>query len=145
MAGRPVPRASTSGRFSTEDDEDDAAAVTVLGPDTVTELFGLVGDPVGQTVTTDGIELEVIGVLEALSSSEDTSNNDVAIVPLSTYSQRLVGGDGPRLGQLDLRQGHVGGHPVGRLPGDRRHSCGTSTASPPTTTRTSRSPPRSRS
>ena len=36
--------------------------------------------------------LQVIGVLDALSSSETTSNNDLAIVPLSTYSQRLVGG-----------------------------------------------------
>ncbi len=31
-------------------------------------------------------------MLEALSSSEDTTNNDLAIVPMSTYSQRLVGG-----------------------------------------------------
>ena len=31
-------------------------------------------------------------MLDELSSSESTSNNDLAIVPLSTYSQRLVGG-----------------------------------------------------
>jgi putative ABC transport system permease protein len=31
-------------------------------------------------------------VLSTLSSSDDTSNNDVAIVPQSTYAQRLVGG-----------------------------------------------------
>ena len=31
-------------------------------------------------------------MLEALSSSEDTSNNDLALVPFSTYGQRLVGG-----------------------------------------------------
>lgn len=82
----------SSGRFWTAREQDDAALVTVLGPDTVTEL-GLVGDPVGQTVTVDGTELEVIGVLEALSSSENTANNDVALVPFATYSQRLVGGE----------------------------------------------------
>ena len=82
----------SSGRFWTAREQEDAALVTVLGPDTVTEL-GLVGDPVGQTVTVDGTELEVIGVLEALSSSENTTNNDVALVPFATYSQRLVGGE----------------------------------------------------
>src|SRR5207249_4957353 len=37
-------------------------------------------------------KLEVIGVLDALSSSDNASSNDLAIVPLSTYSQLLVGG-----------------------------------------------------
>jgi putative ABC transport system permease protein len=36
----------------------------------------------------------VIGVLERIDSSDDTSGNDVAIVPIATYNQRLVGGTG---------------------------------------------------
>ena len=84
-------RSVTSGRFIGAADERDAAAVVVLGPDTAEELFGS-GSAVGQHVTLDGTRLEVIGVLEELSSSEQTSNNDLAIVPLSTYAQRLVGG-----------------------------------------------------
>ncbi len=84
-------RSVTSGRFITAADERKAAAVVVLGPDTADELFAT-GSPVGQYVTLDGTRLKVIGVLEALSSSEQTSNNDLAIVPFSTYSQRLVGG-----------------------------------------------------
>jgi len=84
-------REVTSGRFLTEDDEETRAAVVVLGPDTADELFAG-GNAVGQEVTYNGVTLEVIGVLEALSSSEETSNNDLAIVPLSTYAQRLVGG-----------------------------------------------------
>ncbi|MCB0972620.1 MAG: ABC transporter permease [Acidimicrobiales bacterium] len=83
-------REVTSGRFLSEDDEAEAAMVVVLGPDTAAELF--TGDPVGQYVTYDGTKLEVIGVLEELSSSDDTSNNDLAIVPASTYAERLVGG-----------------------------------------------------
>jgi putative ABC transport system permease protein len=79
------------GRFLTADDEDQVAAVVVLGPDTSSELFGG-RNPVGETVTLDGTALEVIGVLEPLSSSDDPSNNDVAIVPFSTMSERLVGG-----------------------------------------------------
>ena len=84
-------RKLTSGRFISAKDEKDAAAVVVLGPDTASELFSN-QNPVGQTVSYNGTNLEVIGVLEALSSSEETSNNDVAIVPLSTYQQKLVGG-----------------------------------------------------
>ena len=84
-------RAVTSGRFIDSSDEADAAAVVVLGPDTANELFPN-QDPVGQTVTYNGTQLEVIGVLEELSSSEATANNDLAIVPFSTYSERLIGG-----------------------------------------------------
>jgi putative ABC transport system permease protein len=84
-------RAVTSGRFLTAEDEAEAANVVVLGPDTASELF-TTGNPVGQYVTYNGTKLKVIGVLEELSSSEETSNNDLAIVPFSTYSERLVGG-----------------------------------------------------
>lgn len=81
----------STGRFITRDDELDAAKVVVLGPDTASELFPN-ENPVGQTVTYDGTSLTVIGVLEELSSSSEATNNDLAIVPISTYSQRLIGG-----------------------------------------------------
>ncbi len=85
-------RAVTSGRFITDEDTATAAKVVVLGPDTATELFGGAAAAVGGTVTYEGTRLEVVGVLESLTSSEDTSNNDLAIVPTSTYAERLVGG-----------------------------------------------------
>ena len=84
-------RGVTQGRFLSNADEADAAAVVVLGPDTVDELFPT-GNAIGQTVSYNGVKLTVIGVLEELSSSETTSNNDLAVVPLSTYAERLVGG-----------------------------------------------------
>jgi putative ABC transport system permease protein len=84
-------RQVTSGRFLTEEDDEDRAAVVVLGPDTAAELFGG-QEAVGQQVTYEGVTLEVVGVLEELSSSENAANNDVAIVPFATYSQRLLGG-----------------------------------------------------
>ena len=85
-------RGVTVGRFITTADERSAAAVVVLGPDTASELFGSANRAVGRTVTYNNIKLEVIGVLEPLSSSDDTSNNDVAIVPASTDATKLVGG-----------------------------------------------------
>jgi putative ABC transport system permease protein len=84
-------RSVTTGRFLRPADVRDASAVVVLGPDTAQELFGN-ADPVGQAVADDGVRLEVIGVLQSLSSSEQTSNNDLAIVPTTTYAQKLVGG-----------------------------------------------------
>jgi putative ABC transport system permease protein len=84
-------RSVSEGRFLSAVDQRDAAAVVVLGPDTVTQLFGNT-NPLGQTVADNGVKLEVVGVLTPLSSSEQTSNNDLAIVPQSTYAQRLVGG-----------------------------------------------------
>ena len=62
----------------------------MLGPDTAEELFETT-DVVGQTVAYNGFQLEVVGVLESVEAA-DSNTNDVAIVPLSTYAQRLVGG-----------------------------------------------------
>jgi putative ABC transport system permease protein len=84
-------RTVSTGRFINADDESSADNVVVLGPDTASELFPT-GNAVGQTVTYNGVNLQVIGILQALSSSDNASNNDLAIVPLSTYQQRLIGG-----------------------------------------------------
>jgi putative ABC transport system permease protein len=83
-------RKLSSGRFFTQSELDKAANVTVLGPDTVDELFNG-RDPVGQTVTVDGTALTVIGVLDVSgASSDDANEDDVAVVPITT-AQRLSG------------------------------------------------------
>ena len=51
----------------------------VLGPDTAMELFETT-DVVGQTVTYDGFQLEVVGILESVDAA-DSNTDDVAIVP----------------------------------------------------------------
>ncbi len=77
-------RALSSGRFFTDQEVSDGADVVVLGPDTASELFA-VGSPVGQTVSVDGRRLTVIGVLDASGASDTgTSQDDQAIVPIST-------------------------------------------------------------
>jgi putative ABC transport system permease protein len=84
-------RELAAGRFLTDADDQSTAAVVVLGPDTATQLFGTT-NVVGRTVTYNGVTLDVVGVLKPLSSSETTTSNDVALVPATTYAQRLVGG-----------------------------------------------------
>ena len=84
-------RKLTSGRFINAHDQSTVARVVVLGSDTASELFST-GNAVGRTVSYNGVQLQVIGVLTELSSSEVANNNDLAIVPISTYAERLVGG-----------------------------------------------------
>jgi putative ABC transport system permease protein len=90
-------RSLAEGRFFDHQEVSDDAAVTILGPTTSEELFGFL-DPVGQTVDVDGIPMTVIGELTSVgsgstsSSSTATSEDDMAIVPITTASQRLFGG-----------------------------------------------------
>lgn len=77
-------RTLASGRFFTHSEVRHASNVVVLGSDTASELFST-GSAVGQTVSANGRTLTVIGVLEASgASSSGTSNDDTALVPLST-------------------------------------------------------------
>jgi putative ABC transport system permease protein len=83
-------RKVSTGRFITDADEQDAAAVTVLGASTATELFGN-GNPVGQLVTLRGVPLQVVGVLESSGATGGANNDDTAVVPSNTAAQRLFG------------------------------------------------------
>ena len=83
-------RTLSSGRFFTAAEVDSGANVVVLGPDTASELVPR-GSPVGQTVNVDGTSMTIIGVLDSSgASSSGSSEDDEAVVPLST-AQRLTG------------------------------------------------------
>jgi putative ABC transport system permease protein len=87
-------RSIAEGRFLTAADENTDAAVTVIGATTAQELFGF-RDPVGQTVTVNGLPLTVVGVLNtvgASASSATTNLDDQAVVPISTAANRIFGG-----------------------------------------------------
>ncbi len=84
-------RTVASGRFLSDTDVADSAAVTVLGSETATELFGS-ADVVGQIVTINDVDLTVVGVLASAGSDASTNLDDQALVPLSTAADRLIGG-----------------------------------------------------
>jgi len=84
-------RTLDTGRFLTADDDANEAAVTVLGSQTATELFGRT-DVVGRSVTMNGIDFTVVGVLASAGSDSSANLDDTALVPLSTSANRLVGG-----------------------------------------------------
>ena len=80
-------RTLSSGRFLTAADQAAAAHVVVLGATTLDEL-GIRG--VGQTVTLNGTELTVVGVLAATGSTGATDEDDLAVLPMSTGQQLLT-------------------------------------------------------
>ena len=84
-------RTLSDGRFLTSADVAESAAVTVLGSETATELFGS-PDAVGQAVTINNVDFTVVGVLASAGSDASTNLDDQAIVPISTASNRLIGG-----------------------------------------------------
>ena len=86
-------RTVTQGRFITDQDVTDHAAVAVLGPTTVTELFAG-RDPVGDTIDVNGVPLTVVGVLDSVgdaSSTTGSNQDDQVVVPLSTATERIFG------------------------------------------------------
>jgi len=83
-------RSLTEGRFFTTAELGDAAAVTVLGSTTATELFGG-RDALGQNVNINGTAMTVIGILNTAGSSTTTDEDDQALVPQTTYSSRVAG------------------------------------------------------
>jgi putative ABC transport system permease protein len=92
-------RTASQGRLFTSSEQQGAAKVVVLGSETATELFSF-RNPVGQTVTVNGQPLTVIGVLsESGSSSTSTSEDDMALMPLTTAKQ-ITGSASPTISTL---------------------------------------------
>jgi putative ABC transport system permease protein len=86
-------RKLSEGRFLTDADDAAAAAVTVLGSTTASELFGGI-DPVNQTVTINSIPFTVVGVLTSAGSDSTSDLDDQALIPLSTMASRLTASSG---------------------------------------------------
>lgn len=80
-----------SGRFFSQDDLQDAAKVTIIGSKAADELFKG-EDPIGKIVRILSTPFTVIGVLSEKGSNGGGQNpDDVAFVPISTATLRLIG------------------------------------------------------
>jgi putative ABC transport system permease protein len=84
-------RTLASGAFFTAADVDNADAVTVLGSDTATELFGT-DNVVGRSVTIGGESFTVIGVLATAGSNTSSNLDDEAVMPITTLADDVIGG-----------------------------------------------------
>ncbi|MCC6335530.1 MAG: ABC transporter permease [Myxococcales bacterium] len=82
-----------SGRFFEAADEAGGRAVAVLGKTVSDALFGEGVDPVGQTVRVNRVPFQVVGLLASKGSSAfGMDNDDVIVVPATTFNRRISGG-----------------------------------------------------
>jgi putative ABC transport system permease protein len=77
-----------NGEFVSKANVDGRASVAVLGTSTATTLFGS-SDAIGQNVRINGINFRVIGIMESKGSQAMGNQDDVIIVPITTFMQRL--------------------------------------------------------
>jgi putative ABC transport system permease protein len=81
------------GSFFSMDDVTAARTVVVLGQTVAKRLFPA-GNAVGQPVRVGEVDFSVVGVLQSLGANGNDNLDDITIVPVSTFSQRLRGGPG---------------------------------------------------
>ncbi len=83
------------GDFISDQQNTSLSKVAVLGPTTMTDLFGpdeQAADAIGQTIRIKGIEFKVIGVTVAKGGSGFTNADDIIYIP-SLTAQRFLSGD----------------------------------------------------
>jgi putative ABC transport system permease protein len=76
------------GRFLSDADVRHAARVAVLGTDVVDALFPH-QDPIGRRITVDGRSYDVIGVLVKKGSFLGGSNDNLLLIPISTFDDQF--------------------------------------------------------
>jgi macrolide transport system ATP-binding/permease protein len=84
--------AVVEGRPLEEEDERTGARVCLLGQTVVHNLFGEHSDPLGAIVRVKGVDMQVIGVLEAKGQSGwGQDQDDVVLIPFSTAERKVLG------------------------------------------------------
>ena len=77
-----------AGRYYTNNEDQHAAFVTVIGSDVRDELFGKL-DPIGRTILVANQPMRVIGLLRKQGSILGQSQDSVLYMPLSTFRKRF--------------------------------------------------------
>ena len=80
---------TVAGRFFDSQDDAGTARVAVLGQTVYEELFPNGEPPLGETIKINGINFEVIGLMEEKGGSGFNDQDDLVLVPLSTAQRRL--------------------------------------------------------
>lgn len=78
----------SQGRFINQSDVSNRYNVALVGVDVANELYKTTS-VVGQNISVNGVEFEIVGVLESQGSSMGSSGDDRIILPIST-AQRLL-------------------------------------------------------
>ncbi len=90
----------SSGRGFEAAEMQGSAKVAIIGQTTAQQLFGE-ADPMDQVVRVKKIPVTIIGVLEKKGqNSMGQDQDDIIIVPISTYRNRIQGGSGGKLKRI---------------------------------------------
>jgi putative ABC transport system permease protein len=90
------------GRFITATDYAGRARVVVIGQDVADNLFPADVDPLGTDVKIGGLNFRVVGILARKGGGVFGSEDDLAIIPLTTAQERLYDLRSPRNGELQV-------------------------------------------
>ena len=89
-----------SGRLFEPADNQGSAKVALIGQTVATQLFGD-ADPIDQIIRIKKVPVTVVGLLEKKGqNSLGQDQDDVVIVPISTYRNRIQGGNPGRLKRI---------------------------------------------
>ena len=83
----------TQGAVFDEDAGNSNAKIAVIGKTVATQLYGT-ANPIGQTIRINGQPYEVIGVLDRKGQGPMGDHDDIVVIPVKTYQQKLD--EGPR-------------------------------------------------
>jgi putative ABC transport system permease protein len=117
-------RSIGAGRPFSESEPRAGAAVCIVGETVRKKLFG--GQEVlGEKIRLQKLSCEVIGILDGKGQSTmGTDQDDIVVIPLSTYHRRIAGNQDVGLIQISVQQGastEKAQQDIGRLMRERRH------------------------
>jgi putative ABC transport system permease protein len=96
-------RSTKSGRQFTESEARSGAAVCIVGETVVKKLFGG-QDALGENIRLEKISCEIIGILKGKGqSSMGTDQDDIVIIPLSTFQRRIAGNQDVGMIQISVQ------------------------------------------
>ena len=80
-----------TGNFITEQDNNGAAKVAVIGPTVVSDLFPNNPDPIGQSIRIKGISFRIVGITVSKGGTGFANQDAIAYIPLTTAQSQVFG------------------------------------------------------
>jgi putative ABC transport system permease protein len=97
---------AAEGRFLSEIENSRHMNVAFIGTDITTKFFPT-GNPLGQSITVDGIPFEVVGVAKAKGSVFGQSQDNYVVIPIETYFKIWGSRSGMNYAATALDHGHL--------------------------------------
>jgi len=98
-------RSIKSGRQFTDSEARSGAAVCIVGETVIKKLFGG-QDAMGEKIRLEKISCEIIGILRGKGQSTmGTDQDDIVIIPLTTYQRRIAGNQDVSMMQISVQDG----------------------------------------